>query len=255
MGIFQGNCEILRVMQETPRVKSFLFLKPKNFYAIPGQFLMVCMPSFDEVPMSISFCTSKKFGISVFKVGETTEKLHSLKAGNFLRLRGPYGNGFRYSGKKICLVGGGCGAAPLAFLAEEAAKKGIKVTTLIGAKTKNDLLFLKRFEKVANVEAASDDGSYGFKGFVTELLKQRLEKEKFDCVYTCGPELMMKKVFEICSAKKIKLQASLERFMKCGCGLCGSCLINGQRVCADGPVFELEKLKEFEKFGKKIGDE
>ncbi|MEM3061382.1 MAG: dihydroorotate dehydrogenase electron transfer subunit, partial [Candidatus Bathyarchaeia archaeon] len=76
-----------------------------------------------------------------------------------------------------------------------------------------------------------------------------IEEEKFDVVYTCGPEIMMKKILDLCKKNKIRMQASLERYMKCGIGICGSCGLGPYRVCVDGPVFSKEGIKRMDEFG------
>ena len=151
-------------------------------------------------------------------------------------------------GEEICVVSGGCGAAPVIFLAEEAKKKGLGVTAIVGARNKESLLFLDRFKKCGEVLVATDDGSEGHKGFVTEVLEKEIKK--FDQVYTCGPEIMMKGVLDICEKNKVPMQASLERYMKCGIGVCGSCMVDGLRVCADGPVFDGKVISGLKDFGK-----
>jgi dihydroorotate dehydrogenase electron transfer subunit len=95
----------------------------------------------------------------------------------------------------------------------------------------------------------TDDGSLGIRGFTTDALKGLLKEESFDCVYTCGPEMMMKKVFGLCKEFGVECQASLERYMKCGIGVCGQCCIDGLRVCKDGPVFSSEQLRKLDEFG------
>ncbi|MBW2983987.1 dihydroorotate dehydrogenase electron transfer subunit, partial [Candidatus Woesearchaeota archaeon] len=96
----------------------------------------------------------------------------------------------------------------------------------------------------------TDDGCVGFKGFTSDLLEQFLKKKKYKIVYTCGPEIMIKKVFDICEKHKINCEASLERFMKCGFGVCGNCAIDDQMVCKDGPVFDSVKLRKLTELGK-----
>ena len=109
----------------------------------------------------------------------------------------------------------------------------------------------------------TDDGSCGKKGYTTDVLEELLSekrkkfaKSKFFpnlTVYTCGPEMMMKRVFEICSEYKVECEASLERYMACGFGVCGKCMINDKIVCIDGPIFnskELMKLSEFGNFAR-----
>jgi dihydroorotate dehydrogenase electron transfer subunit len=236
--------EIKSVVNENKNVKTFFF--DKKIKNEPGQFLMVWVPRLDEKPFAVSF--ENPLGITVEKVGPFTEKLFIMKKGDKLGIRGPYGNGFKLKGKKICLVSGGCGVIPLALLSEKFKK--VKITAIIGAGTKDDLFFIGRLKKCCSkVIVTTDDGSYGIKGFTTDVLKDLLKNEKFDCVYTCGPEVMMKKVFEICEKNKIECQASLERYMKCGFGLCGQCCIDGMRVCKEGPVLSSKKLRKLTEFG------
>lgn len=243
---FPRTFRIAEIREESPKVKSFFFeFKSKQK---PGQFLMVWVPGAEEVPMSVSYSKGNRIGMSVFNVGKTTARMQRLRVGDYLGLRGPYGNEFKLKGKNIALIGGGCGSSPLIYLAEQAAKKGIAVTSFVGAKNKNELLFLPRFRKVSKVFTATDDGSSGYKGFVTDLFREKMEN--FDCVYTCGPELMMKNVLDICLENGLDMQASLERYMKCGVGVCGACMIDGYRVCKDGPVFDIETLENMKDFGK-----
>ncbi len=139
--------------------------------------------------------------------------------------------------------------APLAPLAERLAKAPNKVSFIIGAATRGELLFLDRvslaLSKVGGrVMVATEDGSHGFKGLATDLADQMLRENKFDMVYTCGREEMMKKMFRLAENHKTPLQMSLERIIKCSVGLCGSCTIGKYRVCRDGPVFSKEQLRE-----------
>jgi len=118
-----------------------------------------------------------------------------------------------------------------------------------GARSKNHLIYLKRF-KSKNMLIATDDGSYGIEGFTTEILEQELKKNKINIVYTCGPEIMIKKVFDICRTHNVECEASLERMMKCGFGICGACMIDDQIVCIDGPIFKTKLLSKMSEFGK-----
>ena len=97
----------------------------------------------------------------------------------------------------------------------------------------------------------TDDGSFGRKGFTTDVLEEFLSKNKYKkIVYTCGPELMMKKVFEICNKYKVECEASLERYMACGFGICGKCMVNDKIVCVDGPIFNSKQLSKLSEYGK-----
>jgi dihydroorotate dehydrogenase electron transfer subunit len=239
------------VREETARVKSFIFRDRFCSKAKPGQFVMVWIPDVDEVPMSLSSIGSQACSISVEKVGEATEALHQLKIGDSMGVRGPFGNGFRVVGGRVMVVAGGTGAAALMSLVENLAAEDAKVTFLLGAKTRNELLFFDRAKSLLSklegrFEAATEDGSYGFKGVVTRLAEKRLAKEKFDMIYTCGPEPMMREMLILAKRFSVPLQASLERLMRCAIGICGTCVIGRFRVCRDGPVFTDKQLSEVE---------
>ena len=222
--------------------------------AKPGQFVMLWVPELDQKPMSVSYQDKTMFGLTVMCVGPFTKKLCAVKEGTLLGIQGPYGNSFSVEGKvkDVVLVGGGCGAAPMAFLAEELANAGKNVTVINGALSEENLIFKDRFlgNKRIKTIFCTNDGSFGEKGFTTDILSRFLGENKVDKVYSCGPELMMKKVFEICEEREIECEASLERYMKCGIGLCGNCCIDDQLVCKDGPVFNSEKLRKLSEFGE-----
>ncbi len=244
--------EIKEIIKETDTVKTFIFdWKVEN--EVPGQFMMLWNFQ-DEKPMSISLINPIKdeIGISIKNVGEFTKAVHSMKVGDKLGLRGPYGRGFEIAGSKILAVGGGIGMAPLAAFAEEASKKGIKVDVISAATTNNELLFLNRFKKSrVNLMPCTDDGTYGFCGFGTELAEEALKSDNYDMLVCCGPEIMMKKLVEIVDKFKIPTQFSLERYMKCGIGLCGQCCVDdvGWRICVEGPVFWRDELRLIKEFG------
>ncbi len=240
------------VTKETPTVTTLRFKHNRD--TKPGQFYMVWIPGVDEIPMSVSYVGNLK-GITVRAVGGATKALTSLKKGDKIGIRGPYGNGYLLSEnakrKKVLFVCGGTGAASLAPLVEQMGKNGKKnATVVIGAKTKEDLLFTKRLEKSARVIACTDDGTCGVKGFATCAVEELLSKEKFDEMVTCGPETMMVKIFQLAEERGIPIQASLERYMKCGIGICGQCCMDGFTVCKDGPVFSSKQLRKIKDFGK-----
>jgi dihydroorotate dehydrogenase electron transfer subunit len=240
---------IKKIVEENKNVRTLFF--DSEVQANPGQFVMVWIPGVDEKPFSLSHIGENP-GITVERKGKFTKRLFGMKEGESLGIRGPYGKGFLSKGN-ACFVAGGCGIASLAPLIEQTKNPFV----ILGAKSKDCLIFEKRFR---NSKVTTDDGSFGFHGFATDFFEKTLKEKRFDVVYTCGPEVMMKKTFDLCEAHGIPCQASLERFMKCGMGVCGSCEINGFRVCKDGPVFhskDLRKMKEFGKFarlksGKKV---
>ncbi|MDI6725228.1 MAG: dihydroorotate dehydrogenase electron transfer subunit [Methanobacterium sp.] len=244
---------IKRIIKETETVKTFIFDFPTNNIT-PGQFMMVWNFE-DEKPMSISLIDREKneIGISIKKVGPFTEAVHSLKVGDKLGLRGPYGHGFEIKGSKILAVGGGVGMAPIAAFVEYARNKGVDVDVITAAATKDELLFMDKLKATdITAYACTDDGSFGFCGFATEFMEKILQENDYDMIVTCGPEVMMKGVFEIAEKYKIQAQFSLERYMKCGIGICGQCCVDdtGWRVCVEGPVFSIEDIRLISEFGK-----
>ena len=122
-----------------------------------------------------------------------------------------------------------------------------EVIILNGATTKSKLLFPNRFKDMI---LFTEDGSAGKKGYPTDVLEDMHKKHRFEIMYTCGPEIMMFKVYEFCKKNNIQCEASLERYMKCGIGICGQCVCDGQMVCKDGPVFDSEALDIMDDFGR-----
>ncbi len=239
--------EILNIVDETPVHRSFIL--DVGVDAVPGQFCMLWIPGLNEKPMSFSGIGDKT-RVTVKKIGEFTKEMFKLKAGDKIGFRGPYGNGFTILDGYVCLVGGGCGIAPLSPLADIVGGKAI-----IAAKNESELMLVEEFKSAGlEVVIATDDGSSGVKGFAHEALASLLDEKSFDCIYSCGPELMMKGVYDLCCERGIECQLSLERYMKCGIGICGSCTISGKRVCMEGPVFEKNELKGTE-FGEFTRDE
>ena len=238
---------ILSVKIESPTVKIFTFKDPHCAKAKPGQFLMLWIPGVDEIPLSIlDVKENGAVSVAVKRVGEATEALHNKKVGEIVGVRGPFGNGFTLKNGKVLMVGGGTGNVPLLFLAKRLAKKKVKIAFATGAKTREELLFLDELYAQCgkeNVLAATEDGSYGFKGLATQPLDALLAREKFDMIYACGPEQMVQKAFNLAEKHSISFEASLERLMRCAIGICGSCAIGKYRVCRDGPVFTADQLR------------
>ena len=244
--------EIKRVIQETDTVKTFIFNWPVHD-EVPGQFMMLWNFK-DEKPMSMSLIdpVNNEIGFTIRKVGEFTQALHQMEEGDKLGIRGPYGRGFEIGGSKVLAVGGGVGMAPLAAYAEEASRKGVEVDLISAAASQNELLFMDRLEESTKIKACTDDGTYGFCGFGTELAEEILKESSYDMIVTCGPEIMMKKLAEIAEKYDIPAQFSLERYMKCGVGICGQCCVDdtGWRICKEGPVFWSDEIKLITEFGK-----
>ncbi len=249
---------ILDVKTESPTVKTFRMQDRLCSKAKPGQFLMLWIPGIDEIPLSILNAENGEVSVSVKMVGDATRHLHTLELGDLVGVRGPFGNNFTESRGRVLLVGGGTGTVPLIFLARRLATKADKLSFIIGAKTRDELLFLRDLNSLCSEESfigTTEDGSFGIQCLATEPLEDLLDKQSFNMIYTCGPEQMMRKVFDLAEKRRIPLEASLERLMRCGIGLCGSCVIGKYRVCRDGPVFNASQLSEIkDEFGiSKLG--
>lgn len=239
---------ILDVKTASPTVKTFTFKDRQCAKAKPGQFLMLWIPGVDEIPLSVLEAKNSEAMVSVAvkRVGEATQALHNLRVGDVIGVRGPFGNSFTFEKGKALLVGGGVGIAPLAFLAKRLVSKASKTVMVLGAKTRGELLFLDDLKRLCgeeNVLASTEDGSCGVKGLASNFADAVLAKEKFERVYACGPEQMVRRVFECAENSGVFFEASLERLMRCAMGICGSCVIGEYRVCRDGPVFNTHQLR------------
>ena len=228
-------------VEETPSTVTLRF--PYDPPAAPGQFVMVWIPGDDEIPMSLSYVSGRSKGITVKVMGETTRRVQSIPPGTALGIRGPYGNRFDLSPRRVLVVGGGSGAAVLAPAAEAARLGGTSVVVALGATRAPELLFRDRFRAMgARVEVATDDGSEGTPGFVTGVAERLLADEPFDAVWTCGPEVMMQKVIVAAGRRGVPVYCSTERHMKCALGMCDACALGPYHVCTDGPVLAADRL-------------
>jgi len=249
---------IIEVEETTAEVRTLHFRDDLCSRAAPGQYVMVWVPGVDEVPMSLSAIgRDGASAVTVRPVGEATNALCGLKAGDRVGVRGPFGNGFSIAGDRVLLVAGGTGAAALTPLVEAMLDQGVEPTFVSGARSAGKLVFRDRLEGLLGdrLILATDDGSCGFRGFASECAVGLMEERRFDAVYTCGPELMMAAVFDAAEERGIPVQASLERYIKCAVGLCGSCAIGPYRVCRDGPVFNSEQLRAVrDEFGRRRMD-
>lgn len=247
-------CKIEKVIDETPTVRTLTFSDDVLSNVLPGQFAMVWVPGVNELPMSVMISEEQgKAALTIRKYGEASTALYNTKVGDFIGVRGPYGNSFDIKEGKLLLIGGGTGLVPLMRLLTF-LKTTDDVTLIIGAKTKDEVFFEDFAKKLLNnnqhkVIVATEDGSYGEKGLVTDVMSNLCQSVTFDAVYTCGPELMMAKVVEISTSKDMFVQASLERMMKCGVGICGSCCVNDDLVCKDGTIFDGKHLLSKSEFG------
>jgi dihydroorotate dehydrogenase electron transfer subunit len=251
------------IINETPTVRTLIFRDKQAARAKPGQFLMVWIPGKEELPMSAMVVQGKEdyAAVTIRKYGFGSTSLYEKKIGEYLGVRGPYGNEFKISknSKNVLLIGGGTGLVPLMRLLRELNNAKIACTFLIGAKSQEEVFFENTADTFLDrvdhkVIVSTDDGSYGRKGYTTDIMTDLIKTETFDAVYTCGPEIMMKKVLDIASARSIPVQASVERHMKCGIGICASCCMADQLVCKDGTIFGGNQLQSMVEFGVSYRD-
>lgn len=238
---------LLEIVRETPTTMTYRFRA--DLGGQPGQFLMVWIPRYDELPMALSYLGAVK-GITVRDYGDATHAIAAFNAGDRIGVRGPYGNAFRLDGESVLAVGGGSGMASMIAAIEAFAQQGAEVVTAVGAKTADELLFVERANASGQVHIATDDGSRGFHGLVPVLAEKLIEREPCDRILTCGPERMMKAVVDSARRRRIPVQASIERYMKCGIGICDACSLDDKLVCLDGPIFTGEQLEGSEDFGR-----
>lgn len=252
MNNFPKSVRIKRIIVETPLVRSYIFDYPIR--AKPGQFVNIWIPGVDEKPMSIAFDDGKSYTLAIAAIGHGTQELQKKKIGDYIGIRGPYGTHFSWKPKqRIAMLAGGYGAGPLYFSAFLAAKQNCKIDFFLGARSKPHLLFAKKIRALQNTRflPSTDDGSLGFKGHAVACWTEQMEQgARYDFVMTCGPELMMKAVSDIAWGKKIPAQISVERYMKCGFGICGNCCVDdlGITTCQNGTVMLnsiVRKIKEF----------
>lgn len=259
--------KITKIEQENQSVKTFYFNHELN--SKPGQFVMLWIPGIDQKPFSIAYDDDQTFGLTIFKRGPLTNKLFEMQVGDRVGIAGPYGTSFTVEpNKHYIMVAGGYGAAPLGFLAsvilreaersEAESKDPLHIDFLIGARNKDLLLFEDRLSKIPNLKLhiATDDDSKGHHGYVTDLLEQIIRVSPRQSasvrVVTCGPELMQKKVLDICNEYDVDCEVSIERYMKCGIGVCGQCAVDdlGICMCQQGPVVKRELANKIKEFGK-----
>jgi dihydroorotate dehydrogenase electron transfer subunit len=226
--------------------------------AKPGQFVNIkCCSGNDALlrrPISICLADNANNTYDIFfqKKGTGTELLAAKKAGDFLDVLGPLGNGFDLNIKyrRIAVVGGGIGIFPLLFVLDRSM--AIVKRSYLGFRTSNLIVLENEFlQKSVSYEIATDDGSKGHKGYVTDLLERDISTVNFDMIYACGPEPMLRKIKEISQKYNIPCQASLEQRMGCGFGACLVCACKTltddggwqySHVCKDGPVFNIRDV-------------
>jgi len=248
------KAEILSIVSVGAEAFSIKLKVDWNSY-IPGQFAMLSIPNvFLRRPFSVAQFSDGICEIIFKIVGTGTRALSSMKSGETISILGPCGNGFNISniehdGKDIAVcVAGGYGIAPIYGLSEILCNSGVEVHVFYGAVSKFDLLLLDKLKAVgAGLNVATEDGSIGFKGLVTELLNKELSSTSPSNVFACGPDGLLKALGEIDALRSVNVQVSLESHMACGMGVCLGCarrMKDGSfaHICKDGPVFDLNDV-------------
>lgn len=218
---------------------------PTGHFTAPGQFVNIAVPGFTlRRPISVCDIQGDLLTIVYDVVGHGTDALSKLKQGDVLDVLPALGNGFDVSkcGERPVLLGGGVGCPPIYSLAKNLLERDILPTVILGFNSDDRMIMIEQFENLdVPFYVATVDGSYGQKGFVTDVMK--VENIDSDYFYACGPLPMLK---ALCTQLTIPGQVSLEARMACGFGVCMCCSIenrNGaKRVCKDGPVFDKEDL-------------
>ncbi|MDY2729171.1 MAG: dihydroorotate dehydrogenase electron transfer subunit [Clostridium sp.] len=209
----------------------------------PGQFYMLKLNGQTLLPRPISICEKEDNKITFLYavVGKGTEEYSKLKEGDYINLTGPLGNGFDLSKDlgKVAIVTGGIGTAPMVEVSKRLREKYKDAVIDVYAGFRDEIYLKEELLKYADsVNVTTNTGKYGHKGFVTDILKP----EEYDTVLCCGPEIMMKKVIEMCKEKNVKIYVSMEKHMACGVGACLVCTCKtkdgNKRTCKDGPVFD-----------------
>ncbi len=218
--------------------------------AKPGQFINIrvsdSLEPFLRRPFSICNIIDDNIQIIFNTVGKGTKLLSSLKPGDKIDILGPLGKSFNVDDEfnSAIILAGGLGVAPFPFLTKILKEKGKDVISFIGARTKSQLIL----DGLENVNVATDDGSYGFKGTVVDLLKSNLPKlNSSHKIFACGPTPMLKALIKLCDELNLNCEVSVETPMACGTGICQGCAVKTRELkyklaCKDGPVFNTKEI-------------
>ncbi len=235
-----SSCRLLvlsPVAGELPLIRPGQFVEVK--VDVPGVLL--------RRPISVCNVEGNDLWLLVRRAGKATAELCDVAVGSKVNIVLPLGNGFTVpeAGKRVLLVGGGVGIAPMLYYARQLASAGVEFAVLTAAKTKSELMLVDELGKYGQVYVATDDGSEGHKGFAAS---HPALGEKWDLVACCGPLVMMKTIASACRKAGNSCEVSLENLMACGLGACLCCVEptvdkGNVCVCKDGPVFDVNVLK------------
>lgn len=246
---------VLEVARQTDNISTFK-IATGDLNPVPGQFIEVSIPKVGECPVSISDFNEGYIELTIRQAGKVTTAINSLKKGDYLFIRGPYGNGFpieKFKDKRLVMMLGGIGLVPVKGIINHYYQNGgiKKLDLLIGFRTPQEIIFkddLAMWQDRFNIIITVDEGGQewpGKMGLVSELVKE-LKVAGQDAAIVVGPIPMIKAAAEElvkCGMRKENIWVSLERRMSCGIGKCGHCKINDQYVCTDGPVFDYQKAE------------
>lgn len=239
--------DIYTIGENTKIAKDVYFMTlygDTSFITAPGQFINIELEGFYlRRPISICDWDKEKILIIYKVVGAGTEKMAQMKAGEKLDVLTGLGNGFTINAdtEKPLVIGGGVGTPPMYNLAKQLIQNGQKPTVILGFGTKDDVFYEDEFKALGcEVYVTTNDGSYGTKGFVTDVIKKL---DDYDYFYTCGPEPMLKAIY---NATECSGQLSFEERMGCGFGGCMGCsckTVTGyKRICKEGPILLKEDI-------------
>jgi len=256
------KCIVEEVITESPTIKTFVLQPEREFGFKTGEFVQFTIFGEGEAPFtpSSSPYVKDKMDITIMKVGRVTSRIHNLKKGDMVGVRGPLGAGYptdKFEGKEILILGGGVGLAPLRslllhLLGEKEKYK--RIILMYGARTPEDIIYKDQFDSWAKqgveiyrtVDKASDGWTENV-GVVTTLFDKTKVDMENGIAIVCGPPIMMKfgtfKLLEV-GYKEQNIYLSMEKNMSCGIGKCGHCALGPYFVCKDGPVFTYDKIKD-----------
>jgi len=245
------KCSLSRPVEEQSEGHYLISIKTDYSQIFPGQFVSLRVHDkydpFLRRPFSIFDFNNGVIDVLFQEIGRGTSMLSHYKE-PLIDIIAPLGKGFTLvDNKKVLMIGGGAGNAPLYFLSRILKERGCAVTQIYGSRTRSVIYCKDKFcSSCDEVIFTTDDGSEGEKGFVTHAAQRLLTERSFDMIYICGPDPMLKSLAPLIEKSKIKCEVSLENYFGCGTGICYGCTIRtpdgNRRVCKDGPVFPFDLL-------------
>ena len=253
-----------RIIEETPTIRTLVVRPAREIPFIAGQFMQLTVPGVGEAPFTPSSSPNRlqTLDFTILRAGTVTEALHSLKEGDSVGLRGPFGKGYpidKLKGKEVLVVGGGCGLAPLRsllFVLFDTIDQYKKVSIKYGAKSPGDLVYRNSYEQWNAIDKVTftdtvDSGAEGWTGrvgIVTTVLDDLDVSIPDSYAVMCGPEIMLKfvtmKLLDI-GYKPEQIYISMNRRMSCGTGKCGRCNVGPYYLCKDGPDMNYALIKDY----------